>query len=154
MQVAFRAIHNEFGKNQIPRIEDQPPKKNAAKTYESANMFPYSAKKKRAKAIEEYSMLYPATISAYASGRSKGVRFVSAKIATKKIIANGRHGTMYHIDSCDVTIETKFAEPDKNMSVSRTKEKKTSYEIICADERKAPRNAYFELLDHTDKITA
>lgn len=61
---------------------------------------------------------------------------------------------MYHIDSCDDTIETRLAEPDKNISVSRTKEKKTSYEIIWADERKAPMNAYFELELHTERITA
>ena len=57
MQVALRAIHNEFGKNQMPSTEDQPPKKNAANTYDNANMFPYSAKKNNAKAIEEYSIL-------------------------------------------------------------------------------------------------
>jgi hypothetical protein len=41
-------------------------------------MLPYSAKKKRAKAIEEYSTLYPATSSASASGKSNGDLFVSA----------------------------------------------------------------------------
>jgi hypothetical protein len=29
----------------------------------------------------------------------------------------------------------------------------TSYDIICADERIAPKKAYFELLDQPDKIT-
>jgi hypothetical protein len=38
----------------------------------------YSLIKKRAKPIEAYSTLYPATYSASASGRSKGARFNSA----------------------------------------------------------------------------
>jgi hypothetical protein len=42
-------------------------------------MLPYSERKKRANAIEEYSTLYPATNSASASGKSKGDLFVSAR---------------------------------------------------------------------------
>jgi len=57
----------------------------------------YSAKKKRAKGVELYSTLKPATNSASASGKSKGVRFVSAKIDIKKIITKGKKGKQYQI---------------------------------------------------------
>jgi len=53
-------------------------------------MFPYSAKKNIAKVIEEYSALYPATISASASGKSKGVLLVSAKEQIKKQKKHGK----------------------------------------------------------------
>lgn len=78
----------------------QPPIKKIVKRYEKVNIFPYSPRKNRAKRIEEYSILYPATISASASGRSKGVLFVSARIAMKKITAAGNSGIIYH-NVCD-----------------------------------------------------
>lgn len=81
-------------------IESQPPKKKTDVMNDKENMFPYSARKNRAKVIELYSTLYPATLSASASGRSKGVRFVSASDAIKKIAANGKHGTINHIGFC------------------------------------------------------
>jgi hypothetical protein len=71
-----------------------------AVTNDNENILPYSAKKNNAKVIELYSILYPATISASASGKSKGVRFVSAKLAMKKITASGKHGTINQIDFC------------------------------------------------------
>jgi hypothetical protein len=70
--MAFIAIHRLFGSGK-PKIGAHPPKKNAANMYDKANMLPYSAKKNNANAIELYSMLYPATISASASGKSNGV---------------------------------------------------------------------------------
>lgn len=53
----------------------------------------YSAKKNRAKPIEAYSTLKPETNSDSASGRSKGARFVSARILTKNIKKSGKKGT-------------------------------------------------------------
>ena len=41
-------------------------------------MFVYSARKKSANFIDEYSVWYPATSSVSASGMSNGRRFVSA----------------------------------------------------------------------------
>lgn len=96
--VAFIEIANVFGINH--KIESQPPRKNVAVTNDNENMFPYSAKKNNAKVIELYSILYPATISASASGKSNGVRLVSAKLAMKKITARGKHGTINQIDFC------------------------------------------------------
>jgi hypothetical protein len=49
--------------------------------------------KKRAKPIEAYSTLNPETNSDSASGRSKGARFVSAKILTKNMRKSGTKGT-------------------------------------------------------------
>jgi len=51
-------------------------------------MLLYSAKKNIAKAIDEYSTLYPATISASASGKSNGALLVSAKTEIKKNYKN------------------------------------------------------------------
>jgi len=54
----------------------------------------YSARKKRANPIPEYSTLYPDTSSASASGRSNGWRFVSARVVTKKISIIGNSGIL------------------------------------------------------------
>jgi len=59
-------------------------------------MLLYSARKNIAKIMDEYSVLYPATSSASASVKSKGVRFVSANIEIKKIIAQGNNGKINH----------------------------------------------------------
>ena len=62
-------------------------------------MWEYSAKKNNAKAIEAYSTLNPETSSDSPSVRSKGALFVSARQETNKIIAIGRIGMKYDIDS-------------------------------------------------------
>lgn len=59
-------------------------------------MLPYSAKKKSANPIAEYSTLYPETNSASASGKSNGCRFVSANAQIIKRINTGNKGTQYH----------------------------------------------------------
>ena len=85
-------------------------------------ILPYSAKKNIAKIIDEYSTLYPATSSASASGRSNGVRLVSAIIEMKKIIEIGKSGsTNQTVVACILTISTKFREPDIRMTGSRTR---------------------------------
>jgi len=72
--------------------DNQPPKKQIAIINESQMILLYSAKKNSAKVIDEYSILYPATISASASGKSKGARFVSARTEIKKITQMGKSG--------------------------------------------------------------
>jgi hypothetical protein len=62
-------------------------------------MFEYSPKKNNANVIEEYSVLYPETNSASASGKSKGARLVSAKAVMKKINNNGYSGKQYQVDT-------------------------------------------------------
>jgi hypothetical protein len=117
-------------------------------------MLPYSAKKNRANDIAEYSVLYPATNSASASGKSNGVRFVSAKQAMPKTTAIGRHGTMYHKTSWLATIMIRLAVPANKIRVKRMMEKKTSYDTICALERKAPMKAYLLFELQPDRIMA
>jgi hypothetical protein len=92
---------------------DQPPRNNRALSVDIMIMFPYSARKNIAKIIEEYSTLYPATSSASASGRSKGVRLVSAIKEIKKTIEIGRRGRMNQVVRlCIITISVKFKDPD------------------------------------------
>jgi hypothetical protein len=116
-------------------------------------MLLYSAKKNKAKLIAEYSTLYPETNSASASGKSKGCLFVSAKAHIKKIINIGNNGIKYHKFFCAITISFKFKEPANNITETIVIPIDTSYEIICAAERKAPKKAYFELLDQPAIIT-
>ena len=70
----------------------QPPRKKRALRLDIRIILLYSARKKRANPIAEYSTLYPDTSSASASGRSKGCRFVSASVVTKKMIKIGNSG--------------------------------------------------------------
>jgi len=71
---------------------NQPPKNSMVNNADINSMLLYSPKKNMAKIIDEYSVLYPATNSASASVKSKGVRLVSANIEIKKIIAQGNRG--------------------------------------------------------------
>ena len=52
-------------------------------TAEMTTMLPYSPRKKRAKRMPLYSVWKPATSSLSASGRSNGLRLVSATPATR-----------------------------------------------------------------------
>jgi hypothetical protein len=82
----------EITKDIIFNGTNQPPKNRIAKIADIKIMLLYSAKKNMANMIDEYSVLYPATSSASASVKSKGVLFVSANIEIKKIIAQGSNG--------------------------------------------------------------
>jgi hypothetical protein len=53
---------------------------------------PYSARKNKANPMLAYSTLKPDTNSDSASGRSKGARFVSAKMETRNIKKSGKKG--------------------------------------------------------------
>ena len=70
----------------------QPPQNKRTTKHDIKNIFEYSAKKKNAKVTLEYSVEYPATNSASASGKSNGCRFVSAKITIKNISSMGNNG--------------------------------------------------------------
>lgn len=131
----------------------QPPKKRITNILDIKRILEYSPKKKRANIIPEYSTLYPATISASASGKSKGARLVSARIETKKIKDNGNKGKTNHTERWAYTISIKFKEPAHKITGIIIKPKETSYEIICAAVRTDPKNAYFELLDQPAMIT-
>jgi hypothetical protein len=71
----------------------QPPKNMITVKVLIKMIEPYSAKKNNAKPILAYSTLNPETNSDSASGKSKGARFVSAKIETNHIIKRGKQGT-------------------------------------------------------------
>lgn len=102
---------------------------------------PYSAKKKSAKPILAYSTLKPETSSDSASGRSKGARFVSAKIETKNIRKRGKKGITKKILCWKLTISIKLREPTQIKIEISINPIETSYETICAALRKAPKKA-------------
>lgn len=93
-----------------------PPQKNKTERLLMIIILPYSAKKKSANAIAEYSTLYPATSSASASGKSNGVRFVSAKEMIKNKTQNGNSGNTNHTYSCAFTISTNEKLPDRRIT--------------------------------------
>ena len=125
-----------------------PPKNKIEYKVHINKILPYSPKKKKAKIIDEYSRLYPATISASASGMSNGALFVSAIIEIKKIIATGHSINMFQTPtSCAYTISHILIECETNPTIVKTSPIETSYEIICAADLNAPKKGYFELLD-------
>src|SRR5258708_33584007 len=73
--------------------ESQPPQKTSEEMVEMRIMFAYSARKKTAKVIPEYSTWKPATISLSPSATSKGARLVSASPAMKWTANIGRSGS-------------------------------------------------------------
>jgi hypothetical protein len=117
-------------------------------------MLEYSAKKNIANVIPAYSTLYPATISASASGKSKGARFVSAKTDIKNIILSGNKGTTNQTLSCCLTISIKLNEFAHAATGNNSNAIDTSYDISWAAERRPPRKAYLELLVQPAPIIA
>ena len=88
-----------------------------------SSILAYSPKKKSANVTEEYSVLYPDTSSASASGRSNGARFVSASIDTKNIMANGYIGNTYQEEIKDwlATIAVRFNVPEHKQTPNNAK---------------------------------
>jgi hypothetical protein len=110
--------------------ESQPPKNNITIRIDISNILLYSPKKNNANNVEEYSTLKPATSSASASGKSKGVLLVSANIVIKNINANGKNGKQNQIVFCWIkTISIRFKELLIKITGKMTKPKDTSYEI-------------------------
>jgi hypothetical protein len=65
----------------------------------------------------------------------------------KNIIAHGNNGkTNQTVRPCAATMSIKFNEPANKITGKIKRPNETSYEIICAAERKAPKKAYLELL--------
>src|SRR5688572_2006160 len=91
----------------------------------------------------------PATNSDSASTRSKGGRFVSANAETKNTTNMGSSGSQNQLSSpkrpfCASTMAERLSEPTSSSTVMMTKPMETSYDTICAAERSAARNGYFE----------
>src|SRR5580693_9310564 len=100
----------------------------------------------------------PATNSDSASTRSNGGRLVSASAEMKKMISIGNSGIQYqrsnpHGVFCASTIAVRFSEPTQSSTVMMTKPIETSYDTICAAERNAARNGYFEFEAQPAMIT-
>lgn len=76
------------------------PKKNSLDKVLISSKAAYSAKKNKTKGIALYSVMCPATNSLSASGRSKGVRLVSARALTKNTNTRGSRGTTNQILCC------------------------------------------------------
>jgi hypothetical protein len=77
---------------------NQPPVNSIAASVDINTIEQYSPKKKKTKIIELCSVKKPATNSDSASGKSKGVLFVSARIDIKNIMNTGSKGTTNQID--------------------------------------------------------
>src|SRR5579862_3555530 len=111
-------------------------------------MLAYSARKNSAKAMPEYSTWKPATISDSPSATSKGARLVSATPEMKYTISSGNSHSQFH-DSAPpawvCTMVPRFMLPVAMSTPTRANPMAISYATICAAERMAPRNAYFEL---------
>jgi len=75
------------------------PRKSVAESVFIRRMFAYSARKNRAKGPPAYSTLNPETSSDSPSVRSKGARFVSARVEIYHIAARGQAGTISQIAS-------------------------------------------------------
>src|SRR5580700_568692 len=101
----------------------------------------------------------PATSSDSASTRSKGGRLVSASAETKNTTNIGSNGSQYQFSTvshgrpmrlarprvcCASTMAERLSEPTQSSTVMNTKPIETSYDTICAAERSAARNGYFE----------
>ena len=95
-----------------------PPKNRIAVNTDTNTIEQYSARKKNTKIIALCSVKNPATSSDSASGRSNGVRFVSANAEIKKIIASGSKGTTYQIAAWSSTIVIILNEPVRKITVS------------------------------------
>ena len=91
-----------------------PPKNRIEPRAHISNIFAYSPNQNIAYIIPEYSVWYPATSSASASGKSNGGLFVSAKAEIKKITNIGNSGIMNHISFCAKTITLKFKDHTHN----------------------------------------
>src|SRR5918992_6171552 len=73
----------------------QPPKNMTAVSVLIRIIFMYSARKKSANVIPEYSIMWPATISDSPSTTSKGARLVSATPLTKYTTTIGSSGSQF-----------------------------------------------------------
>src|SRR5438034_10994940 len=88
----------------------QPPKNITTVSALISHMFMYSAMKKSAKVMPEYSIMWPATISDSPSTTSNGARLVSATPETKYTTSIGSKGSQFH-DRKVSPIEAKVPRP-------------------------------------------
>lgn len=109
----------------------------------------YSAIKISANEPLLYSILNPDTNSDSPSAKSKGVRFVSARVVINQIKARGRRGKKRG-NIWFLIINEKLKDKIKHNVASKINAILTSYEIVWATLRIAPNKAYFELDVHPE----
>jgi len=95
-----------------------PPKNKMAVKVDISTILQYSPKKKNTKIIPECSVKKPATNSDSASGRSNGVRLVSANAEIKNIMNNGNNGTTNQTLCCISMILIKLNVPVNRITAS------------------------------------
>ena len=107
--------HSNQGSNQVPWNGDsQPPRNISAASAAIRIMLAYSARKKIAKAMPEYSTWKPATISDSPSDTSNGARLVSATPEIKYTRNRGNSGNQNQcrkLPCCASTISTRLRLP-------------------------------------------
>jgi hypothetical protein len=141
----------------------QPPRNSTIATELIANTAAYSPRKNSAHFMLEYSVWNPATSSDSASGRSNGARLVSASAVIMKITNErkpngvntyqpGRNGT--GPVPCACTISTSDRVPAMSSTGRVEIPIDSSYEIICADERRPPSSAYLLFDDQPPSVIA
>jgi hypothetical protein len=111
------------------------------------NIEPYSAKYIPPNNNPPYSIIYPATNSDSASGRSNGGRFVSANAVIIINIHTGTNATTLLIYICLYPILLIFRVPVSSITDIKVIPIDTSYDINCAIDLILPKTAYLELLD-------
>lgn len=110
----------------------------------------YSAINSKANPNLPYSILNPDTSSDSPSAKSKGVRFVSARQEMSQIIHMGANNVNFHHSLLRPIIANKFIlalRVKKNIKISASL---TSYDTVCAIDRRAPMSAYFLLDAHPE----
>lgn len=118
-----------------------------------SRILPYSAINRNANSPPPYSILNPETSSDSPSAKSKGARFVSARDLINHIVAIGQIIKTNHIVWQELISERLNVSLIIRM-VNKIKAILTSYEIVCAIARVAPRREYFELDAHPDSSVA
>src|SRR5678816_3250185 len=120
-----------------------PPKKSVAISALAVIMLQYSEIGNSENFIALYSVWYPAMSSDSASGRSNGSRFVSARPEMRKTKNEKKSGRTYQVPACcDAMMLEKLTLPERSSTGIRLSPIATSYEIICALDRRPPRSAY------------
>lgn len=102
------------------------PRKRVAESVFMRRMLAYSARKNRAKGPPAYSTLKPETNSDSPSVRSKGARFVSARVEIYHIAARGQAGKISQTLSWATLKVCSVNPPVKMMMFSRIRPRLTS----------------------------
>src|SRR5580704_19622251 len=134
-----------------------PPKKNVTTTADMVMVFMNSARKKRPKRMDEYSVWKPPTSSCSASVRSKGGRVSSAVMAIMKKM-NGKKPRRIRFQfqkpsDWEATMARVDSEWLTSTTITVVMPSAASYEITCADARTEPSRGYFDPEDQPASIT-